>query len=487
MIPLSFYSIAILFFTAFLTAATGFKKERFSQYIALAGSFIAMMLSLVTFLQVINTGSTMVHQIGGWPAPFSISMVVDPLSVTLITLACVIGFLAILFSQSFIKKNKTEYYALMCLVLAGLLGIFHTGDIFNMFVFFEIMNVSCYALVAFYRNRTSLEASIKYLFMGALGTSLMLLGIAFLYGTFGTLNFADLAIKAASYEGFIVPVALGLIFTGFAIKTGLVPFHTWLPDAHPAAPAPMSAILSGLVVNGGIYAMMRVGYTAFSAPQIFLTFLTVTGVMSMVLGGLLALMQSDLKRLLAYSTISQMGYIALAFGLGTQMGVSGGIFHLINHAIIKSLLFLGAGVIIHYTRTSDMRSIAGAFRPSPILTYSFLIGVLALGGIPFLNGFASKWLIYIATLQVNPILTILALITTALTIAYGLKAFYMIFMSNPNPSAKVARIPVTMSFALVVLAGLCLVLGFVPYICYYISDFAIQGLSTTAYVGAVLP
>jgi len=485
MIPLSFYSIPVLMLTAFLTAATGFKKEGFAQYIALFGSLIAAVLSCLTFFQVFQAG-TLVHQIGGWSAPFGISIVVDSLSVVFVTLVSAIGFLVILFSQSYIKKNKTEYYALICLVLAGLLGIMQTGDIFNMFVFFEIMNVSCYALVAFYRNRPALEASIKYLIMGAFATSLMLFGIAFLYGSFGTLNLADLASKATGYTGYMLPVAIGLIFTGFAIKAGLVPFHTWLPDAHPAAPSPMSAILSGLVIKGGIYAIVRIGFTVLGAPDILLMSLMVLGVLSMVVGGVLALMQTDLKRLLAYSTISQMGYIALAFGLGTQMGFSGGFFHIINHAVIKSLLFLCAGVIIHYTKTSDLYRIAGTLKSSPVLTYSFLIGVLSLGGIPFFNGFASKWLIYIATFQVNPLLTIFTLIITAMTLAYGLKAFYMIFMSNPNPNAKIVRIPVTMSFALVVLAGLCIILGFVPYIGYYMSDFALQGLDGSAYIRSVL-
>lgn len=485
MTPLSFYSVSVLMLTAFLIAATGFKKERFAYILALFGSLSAAVLSSLTLFQVFQNG-VLVHQIGGWPAPFSISIVVDQFSVILVVLASVIGFLAIMFSKSYIKEKKTEYYALICLVLAGLLGILQTGDIFNMFVFFEVMNVSCYALVAFYKNRTSLEASIKYLLMGAFATSLMLFGISLLYGSFGTLNLADIAVKASGYSGYLLPVALGLLFTGFAIKAGLVPFHTWLPDAHPAAPSPISAILSGLVVKGGLYAILRIGFTVFSAPQVMLNSLVVIGILSMVTGGVLALMQSDLKRLLAYSTISQMGYIALAFGVGTQIGISGGIFHLINHAVTKSLLFLCAGAVIHYTKTSNMHKIAGSLKTNPILTYTFLIGVLSLGGIPFLNGFASKWLIYIATLQVNPLLTIFTLIITAMTLAYGLKAFYMVFMSNPGPGSRTLHVPLTMSFVLVVLAGACIILGLVPAIGYYISDFALQGLNGTQYIRAVL-
>ncbi len=485
MMPLSFYSIPVMMATAFIAMSVGFKKNTLSQYIALGGSFVSVILSAVTFFQVSKEG-TLVFQASGWPAPFGISVVVDSFSIVFVTLVSVMGFLIVLFSQSYIKERKTEYYSLLSLALAGLLGILQTGDIFNMFVFFEVMNVACYALVAFYGNRKSLEASIKYLIMGALATSLMLLGIAFLYSSFGTLNLADLAEKTLGYSGYLLPAAVALISTGFAIKAGLFPFHTWLPDAHPAAPSPISALLSGLVIKGGMYAIIRLVFTILRTPLIMTTALTTIGILSMIVGGVLALMQTNLKRLLAYSSISQMGYIALAFGLGTQMGISGGIFHIINHAIIKSLLFLSAGVIIYYTKTSNLYEISGTIKSTPVLTYSFLIGILSLGGMPFFNGFASKWLIYVATFQINPLLTIFTLVITTITLAYGFKAFYMVFMTNPNPSTKTVKIPATMSIVLIVLMGLCILLGVVPSIGYYISDFALRGLESGGYIAAVL-
>jgi multicomponent Na+:H+ antiporter subunit D len=168
------------------------------------------------------------------------------------------------------------------------------------------------------------------------------------------------------------------------------------------------------------------------------------------------------------------------------MGMNGAIFHIVNHAIIKSLLFLGAGVVVHQARTTDMYQIAGTFRPGRLLTCTFLIGVLSLGGLPFFNGFMSKWMIYIATLQVNPWITLVALVTTALTLAYGLKAFHTVFMTNPNPSSKRMEIPLSMSVPLVVLAGMCLLLGLMPSLGYQMVDFAIQGLAGQPYVEAVL-
>jgi multicomponent Na+:H+ antiporter subunit D len=181
-----------------------------------------------------------------------------------------------------------------------------------------------------------------------------------------------------------------------------------------------------------------------------------------------------------------MGYIAVALGMNTQLAMTGAIFHVINHAVIKSLLFLCAGVIIYYAKTSDMHKIAGNMKPNSLLTYAFLIGVLSLGGVPFLNGFASKWLIYVAALQANPLLAVFALLITVMTLAYGLRAFYMLFMSNPNPGAKQMKIPLTMAIPLVVLAAACVVFGLLPVLGYDISSFALSGLSSSAYVGAVL-
>jgi multicomponent Na+:H+ antiporter subunit D len=485
MIPLSFYSIPLLMASAFMIVAIGSRRDKYVQYVALFATLATAALSIATAFQLAN-GGALTLQVSGWPAPFGITIVVDPLSIVFMVLVSAISFLTTLFSQSYIKHNRTEYYALTCLVLTGLLGIIHTGDIFNMFVFFEIMSISSYALVAFYRNRKALEASIKYLVMGALATSLILLGVTFLYGAFGTLNMADIAVKASGYSGILLPLAIAFLLTGFSLKSGLFPFHTWIPDAHPAAPSPVSALLSGLVIKGGIYCIIRVGFTVLGAPAVLLSALTVIGVLSMVIGGALAFVQTDLKRLLAYSSISQMGYIAMALGLNTQIAISGAIFHVINHAIIKSLLFLCAGVIIYYAKTSDMHKIAGTIKSNTLLTYSFLIGALSLGGVPFLNGFASKWLIYVAALQASPLLAVFALLITVMTLAYGLRAFYMIFMSNPNPGAKQVKIPLAMAIPLVILACACVVLGLLPVLGYYISDFAMAGLSSSAYVGAVL-
>ena len=485
MIPLSFYSVPLLIGTAFIAMSVGFKRDSLAPLVGLAGSLGAAGLCIAGLFQVMQNG-IMTGTVSGWPAPFGISVAVDQLSIVLVSLVSIIGFLAVMFSQKYVTGNKTEYYTLVMLALAGLMGIMQTGDIFNMFVFFEVMNVSAYALVAFRRDKKSLEAGIKYLIMGAFATSMMLLGIAFLYGEFGTLNIADLAAKTVGYSGHVLPVSVGLLLTGFAIKSGLVPFHAWLPDAHPAAPSPFSAILSGLVIKGGFYAILRIGFTMLGASALVMGALAVMGLLSMVVGGVLALMQTDLKRLLAYSSISQMGYIALAAGLGTQLGMSGALFHIVNHAIIKSLLFLCAGVVIHHAKTADMYKLGGTFRSAPVLTYAFLIGMLSLGGIPFFNGFTSKWLIYIATMQINPLLTVVTLLVTAMTIAYGMRAFYAIFMTNPNPSSRSVRLPLAMSIPLVVLAGLCLLFGLVPSLGYQMTEFMMQGLSGQAYMEAVL-
>jgi multicomponent Na+:H+ antiporter subunit D len=197
-------------------------------------------------------------------------------------------------------------------------------------------------------------------------------------------------------------------------------------------------------------------------------------------------MQSDLKRLLAYSSISQMGYIALAIGLGSTLGIVGGVFHIINHAITKSLLFLCAGAMIYHAKSTDMYQISVRMKFGRWISYSFLLGVLALAGLPLLNGFASKWLIYIATIHFNPVLTIITLVVTALTVAYGLKAFYVLFMKNPEPRTEKAKIPWSMKIPIAVLVTLCFILGIFPEIGYWLAEMASSAFGNVEYARMVL-
>lgn len=479
-----FYAVGIFLASAFLTGLVSIKSDKYVPHIPIAASLVAVFLTVITLPDVFFWGAIKM-QMEEWVAPIGISIVADTLSVTLALITTVVAFLVLLFSYRYISRNNAKYYSLLSLMFAGVLGILYAGDIFNMFIFFEVLSISSYGLVAFYRNRVSLEAGIKYLIMGSVATSMLLLGIAMLYGATGTVNMADLALKLPLIGGIIPAVALALIMSGIALKAGIFPFHAWIADAYEGAPSPVSAALSGIGIKAGVYAMLRVVFIVFNAPGIVLDMLLVFGVASMLIGALLALGQDNLKRMLAYSSISQMGYIFMAIGLGTALGTAAGMLHIVNHMIIKSLLFLSAGTVLWKAKSTNMKEIANTVRTTPLMTYSFLFGVLALAGIPLFNGFVSKWLIYVATFEKMPFLTLIAIVTSAITLAYGLKAFYAVFLSNEKAGVKVT-LPMSMKIPLIVLIALIIVLGVMPQIGIWLAEMMSGSLNPSLYTGVVL-
>jgi multicomponent Na+:H+ antiporter subunit D len=351
------------------------------------------------------------------------------------------------------------------------MGVTLTGDIFNLYVFFEIMCISSYALVAFRRKLESVEASIKYMIVSSLGTTFLLLGIALMYGLVGSLNIVDLAEKLAVIRAttdplpMIVVLMLALFVTGFGIKIAMVPLHFWQPDAYQAAPTSIAVLFSGATATVGLYAMVRVAYVMFGALAIG-AMLAILGVVTMVGGGLMALVQRDLKRLLAYSGISQMGYILLGIGIGTALGIQGGLFHLLNNALMKMLLFMCAGAIIYRVGTSNLDELGGLGRNMPITAGLFMIGALAISGVPPFNGFASKWTIYVAGVQAGlPIYTAIAVIISALTLAYFLRAINSMFLGQqPEHLRNTREAPLPMLIPMFILVGFIILLGVMPWL-----------------------
>lgn len=479
-----FYAIGVFLASAFITSAVSIKSDRYVPAVPVIGSLIALFLTVITIPDVMFWG-TMRMQMEQWPAPVGISIVADMLSVLLALFVTIAGSAIFLFSHRYIERNVAKYYALLSVMFAGILGIIYTGDIFNMFVFFEILGLSSYGLVAFYRNRTSLEAGIKYLIMGSLATSMFLLGVALIYGATGTVNMADISYRLPYVGGALPAIALALIMAGIALKAGMFPFHTWLPDAHGSAPSPVSAVLSGIAIKAGAYSVIRILFISFGAPGIALNLLLVFGLASMVVGALMALGQDNLKRMLAYSSVSQMGYIFVAIGLGTGLGIASGLLHIVNHMMIKSLLFLSAGVVLWKSKTSDMREIREKIKTSPFISYSFLIGVLALAGVPLFSGFVSKWLIYVASFEVMPLVTIIAVVTSAITLAYGLKAFYAVFVGGEDKGKRIET-PLSMKIPIIILLAVIILMGIVPQIGVWIGEMMLRGLDVSVYRGVVL-
>ncbi|MBL7130986.1 MAG: monovalent cation/H+ antiporter subunit D family protein [Candidatus Omnitrophica bacterium] len=426
--------------------------------------------NLITFTLLIMAFSTLgkgpfIYKMGGWPPPIGINLVLDGLSILMLVIICTISFIATLFSIRYMEQytSKSGYYTLFLLMVAGMNAVVLSGDMFNLYVFMEMAAIASYALVAFGTEHEELEASFKYAVMGIVASSFILLGIVLLYSFTSTLNMADMAqVLTAKSSSSLVLFVSALFLMGFGLKAAQVPFHAWLPDAHPSAPAPISAMLSGVLIKTlGIYALIRIFYNVFGiTPVISQTFLAM-GAISMVIGVLLALGQWDFKRLLAYHSISQMGYVMLGIGLGTPLGILGGLFHLVNHAAFKSLLFFNSGAIEYATDTRQLEEMGGLKERMPVTSTTCSIASFSIAGIPPFNGFWSKLIIIIACIQAGKIFYgLVAVIVSILTLASFLKVQrYAIFGELSLRLKTIKEVPVSMCISMVVLAVFCIGLG----------------------------
>jgi multicomponent Na+:H+ antiporter subunit D len=360
------------------------------------------------------------------------------------------------------------------------------------------MCISSYVLVAFRKGQWEpVEAGFKYLVMSATGSALIIFAIALLYGMTGSVILATIStsiagVQAASQAKLWIYLTLAVVIIGFGIKASIVPLHTWLPDAHPAAPSPISAMLSGVVIQTGVYAIIRFLYLIFQpAPiswPVILASLSIVAVLTMTTGNVMALLQNDIKRLLAFSSIAHVGYILLAVSVGTVLGLSAGLLHIMNHAIMKGLLFLCAGVFVHAVGTRNIESLAGIGHKMNVTAVILTIGALAISGIPPLNGFISEFLIVLATLDANMLaLTIILLINILIGFAYYLRLLYVLVWKAPGKNLdSVKEAPLSMLVPMMLLTILCVAIGVWPG---PFIDFANQAAQATinilTYVAAI--
>jgi len=403
------------------------------------------------------------YSVGAWPPPFGINLVADGFSTLMLATVNTIAFCATLYSVNYMDQytSKRHYYSLFLLMLAGMNGVLLSGDFFNMFVFIEIASISSYALVGFGTEAEELEASFKYMVMGGIASAFMLLAVAMLYSSFGVLNMADIARAiAVSPRATTLKFPLFLFIIAFAIKGAIIPFHAWLPDAHPSAPAPVSAMLSGVLIKTlGIYAMTRIIMNIFAAD---VTGLAPLGIISIIIGMPLALGQTDIKRLLAYSSISQVGYIVLGLGLGTPLGIFGALFHLINHSIFKSLLFLNSGAVAYRLGTRELNDMGGLNKVMPITGGTSFIASLSIAGIPPFNGFFSKLIIILACVKAGHTgFALWAVAGSILTLSSFMKVQKLAFFGEiAEQHKKIKEAPLLMSVSVVILAVLCIASSF---------------------------
>jgi len=446
--------------------AAGFFIPVFGKRIKPLGGFVAVAAMAALFLLSVSTAyliridKVLVYNVGRWSAPVGISMVVDGLSCFMLLIVNTVALLVSFYSVEYVKRytDPWKFFSLFMLMVAGMNGVLLSGDLFNLYVFLEVAAIAAYSLVAFGVEAVELEAAFKYAVMGAVGSSFIILGIAFVYSSASTLNMADIALSIADpASNKVVLFASVLFLMGFGLKAALVPFHAWLPDAHSSAPTPISAMLSGLLIKVlGLYVIVRIFFNVFGmSPKISMILISLA-VISMVTASFLAFGQTDIKRLLAYSTISQVGYIMLGLGVGTPLAIMGALFHLFNHSIFKSLLFLNAGAVEEIGGTRDLRNMPGILARSPLTGYTNLIGSLSICGIPPLGGFWSKIIIIFACIQADrPILAFVAAAVSIMTLGYYFKAVTPILFGTAGSSAGKAgkkRLPPAFALPLVILA-----------------------------------
>jgi multicomponent Na+:H+ antiporter subunit D len=392
-------------------------------------------------------------------------MVLDGLTAFMLVTINMVAFVIAVYSTDYMERftSKGMFYTLFLLMVTGMNGVIMAGDLFNLFVFLEIAGVASYALVAFGTERHELEAAFKYAVMGTVGSLFILLGIVFLYSVTSTLNMADMSLMLADYRNDNLLLMVSVLFLmGFGLKAALVPFHAWLPDAHPSAPAPISAMLSGVLIKTlGIYALCRVFYNVIGMTPVLSSILMFLGTLSMVIGVLLAMGQRDFKRLLAYSSISQVGYVVLGIGMGTPLGILGGVFHLFNHSVFKSLLFLNSGAVEYATGTRDLRVMGGLAKKMPITSTTNFLASMSIAGIPPFSGFWSKLVIIIAAVQAGHLgYALWAVIVSVLTLALFARVLKDSFFGEPRQSwEEVKEVPGLMQFSMIALAFISVMSG----------------------------
>lgn len=481
--------IAVPLGLAFSTILFGFISKKIAKYIPLVGTLFNLIVSIYLLPDVLK--KPIVVSIGGFRPPFCINLVAGPVGILFSIAISLVGFLVSIYALDYVRKGAVErYHMLYLLLLTGATGVVLTGDIFNLFVFYEILCISSYALVAYSGDSPGIESAVKYLIQGSIGTSLVLIAIGLLYSLFGTLSMADIArgIDAVGLKSVFVPLAL--LISGLGVEAAIFPLNAWLPDAHSSAPSSISAVLSGIAIMIGVYAETRVIFTIFGERSI-LPFLVLLGLITLFIGEMSAFSQSNIKRMLAYSSIGQIGLIIFAFGIGNSYGVAGGLFQIVTHALGKSLLFLAAGYMIYRAGSMEISSLKGMGKKMPFTSFAFTVGAFSLVGLPPFAGFPSKLSIVRAALakQENLFTTfiVLALSATVIEGAYFFRVVQTIYFKGESTELKKKEAPVSALVPMVILVILILIVGLYPKsVTNILNSAASEFLNRMNYIKGVL-
>lgn len=490
--------ILIPLLAALIIPLAGRLNRLYSWYITVAATFVSLLISFALLDRVLNTGRIS-YWMGGWQPPWGIEYVVDYLNVFILLIVAFIAFMVSLYARRSVEKEIAEhkittFYSVYMLFIAGMMGIILTGDLFNLYVFIEISSLAAYTLIAVGRKRDALMASYNYLILGTIAATFILLGIGYLYMVTGTLNMADLReLLPALYESKVVLTAFAFFTVGLSLKLALFPLHIWLPNAYTHAPSVVSAIMAATSTKVGAYVLLRIMFTVFKV-EFLLEVVPVTKILlvlssiAIIAGSVLAISQTNIKRMLAYSSVGQIGYIVLGAALVNQTAMTGSLIHILNHAIMKGALFLVVGAVVYKTGIEDISGLRGMGKKMPFSMAAFTIAALSMIGVPLTVGFVSKWYIAIGALSAGmwyfvPVI----LLSSLLTAVYFWRIIESIYFKDvetephtadnqeigiaqpafSNPHSTIRNrddAPLGMLIPILILAGLCIFFGMAAFL-----------------------
>ena len=462
------------------------------------GGCLLLLASAIALMAAVWENGVVAGQMGGWPAPFGITLVADLLSAVMVVITAVTGLAVAVYARADIdaRREALGYHALFQVLLAGVCGAFLTGDLFNLYVWFEVMLIASFGLLALGGDKAQLDGAIKYVVLNLVSTVLFLTGIGLLYGLTGTLNLADLhgAVQDVENQALLTVVAL-FFMTAFGIKAAVFPLFFWLPASYHTPPVAISAVFAGLLTKVGVYALIRLFTLVFTQDTGFTHgLLLVIAALTMVTGVLGAAAQNEFRKILSFHIVSQIGYMVLGLALYTPLALVGAVFYLVHHIIVKANLFLVSGIARRLTGSFDLAAIGGLYRASPLLALLFLVPAFSLAGFPPLSGFWAKYLLVKASLDVGAyVIAGTALVVGLLTVFSMTKIWAEVFW-KPHPEGiepaltrLAPRERATLLLPVAALAGLTVIIGLFPEgFVVFAERAADQLLDPAAYVAAVL-